>query len=258
MRFAVVGDPVAHSKSPAIHNAAFAALGIEATYGAIRVPAGEFDRIVAELVQGDLDGVNVTMPLKADAFGSVDDLSPAATVADSVNTVTVHDGALVGHNTDVDGVAYAINKLGVDDSSPVLILGAGGAARAAAVALKGRNLFVAARREAAARSVLETTAVVGDVVAWGEHVDNAIVINATPIGMHGGSLPDLVLEHAAAIVDMAYGEGQTSAVRTGWARELPTADGLDMLVGQAAAAFALFVGVEAPVTIMEAAARGDG
>lgn len=249
---------MAHSKSPAIHTAAFAAVGIEATYDAIRAPAGEFERIAAELTNGSLSGLNVTMPLKLEAYQSVDEHSKAATRAGSVNTVTVRGGTLVGHNTDIDGVAHAIGKLGLAGPSPILILGAGGAATAAAVAVDGQEVHVSARRNEAARSVLDTTHVTGEVVAWGEPVDGAVVINATPIGMSGGSIPDHVVDHAAAIVDMAYGDEPTSTMRAAVALRLPTADGLDMLVGQAAAAFALFVGVEAPIAIMEAAARGSG
>lgn len=254
-RFAVVGDPVAHSRSPAIHNAAYAACGIHATYDALRVRAGDFDRVVRELTAGDLAGVNVTMPLKDEAYQAVDEHSTGASRANAVNTIVVEDGRLMGHNTDIDGVAYAIARLAITGHPPVLILGAGGAARAAAVAVEDDTVHVSARRTEAAQSVLEVTAVRGSVVPWGEPVSGAIVINATPIGMHGGSIPAEVLDEAVAVVDMAYGDEPTSTIRYATERGVPTADGLDMLVGQAAAAFSLFVGVEPPLHAMETAAR---
>lgn len=255
--FAVVGDPVAHSRSPAIHNAAYAAQGLGARYGAIQVAAGEFDRVVADLTSGNLAGVNVTMPLKDEAYRAVDEHSIGATRARAVNTIVVDHGSLIGYNTDIDGVAHAIAKLSLNGHPPVLILGAGGAARAASVAVEDHMVHVSARRSDAAQSMLEATTVDGSVRAWGEPVSGAIVINATPIGMHGGSVPTEVLDEAAGVVDMAYGDVPTNTIRYASEREIPTADGLDMLVGQAAAAFSLFVGVEPSLDVMEVAARAQ-
>lgn len=254
-RFAVVGDPIAHSRSPAIHMAAYGALRVDATYRAIRVQAGQFCDVVEWLEDGELDGVNVTMPLKADAFRSVHRRSPRAERAGSVNTVKVAEGELEGANTDVDGVVHAINKLSADSDAPVLILGAGGAARAAVVAVEGRDIAVSARRSDAARSVLDTTGASGVVVAWDTAVPGAIVVNATPLGMHGERLPSQVLDEAVALVDMAYGDSETAAVEAAKRAGVPVADGLDMLVGQAAAAFTIFVGEAPPMEVMETAAR---
>lgn len=254
-RFAVVGDPVGHSKSPAIHTAAFAACGIDATYEAIRVRAGQFGMVADELRSGKLNGVNVTMPLKDEAFRSIDRSSPDAARAESVNTVTPADGLLTGRNTDVAGVMRAVDKLEVDDEAPVLILGGGGAARSAAIAVEGRTITVSTRRPMAAASLLEVSATIGTVAPWGAAIDGAIVINATPLGMHGESLPDEVLLSSAGLVDMAYGSQPTAAVTTARHLGIPVADGLDMLVGQAAAAFTVFTGMAAPLDVMETAAR---
>ena len=254
-RFAVVGDPVGHSKSPAIHRAAFAACGIDATYEAIRVRAGHFGRVADELRSETLNGVNVTMPLKGEAFRSIDRSSPDAARAESVNTVIPTDGLLTGRNTDVAGVMHAVDKLGVDDEAPVLILGGGGAARSAAIAVEGRTIIVSTRRPVAAASLLEVSATIGTVAPWGAAIDGAIVINATPLGMHGESLPEEVLQSSGGLVDMAYGSEPTAAVKTARHLGIPVADGLDMLVGQAAAAFTAFTGIAAPLDAMETAAR---
>ena len=255
MRFAVVGDPIDHSRSPAIHRAAFDHLGIDARYDAIRVPEGTFGTVVAMIGTGALDGVNVTMPLKTEAFEAVDHLGPEASASRAVNTVIPTDDGLRGDNTDVDGVTFAVERLGLDDETPVVILGGGGAARAAAVAMRARTTVIQTRRPGLGSELLAITGVDGTERAWGEPVDEAIVINATPLGMKGEDLPAGMLTVAAGLVDMVYGEHGTSAVHDARRAGLPVSDGLDMLVGQAASAFEQFTGHRAPVAAMEAAAR---
>ena len=250
----MVGDPVSHSRSPAIHRAGFAAVGIDATYEFLPTPPDRFATIVERLRAGDLDGVNVTMPHKDHAFDAADRLSASATRTRSVNTIVGDDGVLVGHNTDVHGVRYAHRIVGAPET-PVLILGSGGAARAALVALAHLDIAVAGRRPVNAEEASRATGVVAAVVPWGKGVPGALVVNATPVGMHGEALPAEVMELASAVIDMAYGESVTPAVA--WARDhgLPVADGLDMLVGQAATAFTHFTGHQPPLDAMAAAAR---
>ena len=255
MRFAVVGDPVGHSRSPAIHRAAFAAAGVNATYEAIEVASGAFTRVSAMIEQGDLDGVNVTMPLKTEAFVACSTLSPEASASGAVNTVTRPNGSLQGDNTDVDGVEHSVGRLHMAKEPPVLVLGGGGAARAACVALRGRDLAIAARRPGVGADVLARTGVDGEELPWGRHVPGAIVVNATPLGMRGETLPERILDDASGLVDMVYGEHATPAVEAARRRGIPVSDGIDMLVGQAARAFEILVGLPAPVDVMERAAR---
>ena len=254
MRFAVVGDPVSHSRSPAIHRAAFLATGVEATYDAIEIASGDFGSVVAMLERGDLTGANVTMPLKSEAFDACEMVAPEASASGAVNTATHADGRLHGYNTDVDGVRHSIDRLQLDEAS-VLILGGGGAARAACVALAGRDLAVSTRRPGAAAEVLDRTGVEGREVSWETPITGAIVVNATPIGMHGEELPTRVVREASGLVDMVYGDRTSPAVRDAQRAEIPTSDGIDMLVGQAARAFEIFVGHPAPIDVMERAAR---
>lgn len=255
MRFAVVGDPVDHSLSPRIHEAGYRELGIEATYEAIRVPIDGFDTVVAQLRSGDLSGANVTMPHKARAFEAVDTHSPAASRTGSVNAITVADGVLTGHNTDIAGVTAAWQGTGLDPETPSLILGAGGAAAAALVARRGNSVFVAARDAASARDLMERTGVPAMAIAWGEGVAGAAVINATPLGMNGEVLPNGPLAVASGLLDMAYGVEETPSVAAFRAQGRPCADGVDMLVGQAIEAFKLFTGQTPPGDVMMAAAR---
>ncbi|GMR02756.1 MAG: shikimate dehydrogenase [Acidimicrobiia bacterium] len=256
MRFGVVGDPVDHSRSPAIHNAGFEAFGIDARFVALRTPADGFDAIVRDLRSGALDGVSVTMPHKDNAYDSVDDLDDLAARSLAVNTIVATRGRLHGYNTDVEGVRYAVSKLGLTEGSPVLVLGYGGAARAALVALDGpRPISISGRDLDKARAFVASVDVDTDLVAWETAMPDAIVVNATPLGMHGEDLPAGLVEAAAGFVDMTYGSGTTPAIRAAEQRHIPSADGLDMLVGQAVRAFELFTGRPAPLHVFEQAAR---
>ncbi len=254
MKFGVVGDPVSHSRSPAIHRAGFAAVGVDATYEFLPTPPDRFAIIVAQLRSGELAGVNVTMPHKDHAFDAADSVSASAARTRSVNTIVREDGVLVGYNTDVDGVRYAHRIVG-EPTSRVLILGSGGAARAAMVAFEHLDITVATRRRDAADEASSATGVDVTVVPWGSGIPGAVIVNATPVGMHGEGLPAEVVTQASAVIDMAYGEGVTPAVA--WARDhgVPVADGIDMLVGQAATAFTHFTGHQPPLEAMASAAR---
>lgn len=254
MRLALLGDPVEHSRSPAIHNAALRAVGIEGTYEAKRTDAGGVATAIAGIRSGVLDGANVTMPLKAAALDAADSAAVEAIRAGAVNTLFLHDGAVRGENTDIGGMRDVAAGIGVPDGAPVLVLGAGGAAGAAVVAFGEHPLFVSARRPEAVEHLLEVAAVDGDPVEWGSAVDGAVVVNATPIGMHGGSLPAAVLGGAGGLIDLAYGDQSTPAVLALRGR-IPVADGIDHLVAQAARSFTFWTGTPAPIEVMERAAR---
>lgn len=255
MKFGVVGDPVEHSRSPAIHNAAFAALGIDAVYVLLETPADAFPSIVTMLRSGDLHGVNVTMPHKGNAYDAVDHHTDGALRTGAVNTITVKDDVLVGANTDIAGVRYAFDVAGVDDAAPVLVMGAGGAASAALVASEHRDVFVSARSADAATAARVRTDVAGTVVPWGDPVPGAVVVNATPLGMHGERLPYAVVEGASGLIDMTYGGAPSPAIAFADAQRIPHADGLDMLIGQAIEAFTIFTGIEPPTQVIIEAAR---
>lgn len=253
MRLALLGDPVAHSRSPAIHTAALAALGLSGTYEARRVGVGGVALAVQEIRSGALDGANITMPLKPDALDAVDEASLEAVRAGAVNTLVLRNGAVRGENTDIGGLRDVWAAADMPDA-PVLILGAGGGAGAALVALEGRELLVAARRSEAARALIASTGVPATHATWERPVPGAVVINATPLGMSGESLPGAVLETAAGLIDLTYGGVPTPAVR--WATgRVPVVDGIDHLVAQAARSFTLWTGLAAPVATMVTAAR---
>lgn len=249
MRLAVVGDPISHSLSPLIHKAALTALGIDGSYTAIRADSEGMGRVVADLRQGKLDGINVTMPHKAIAAALVDDLTPDARRARSVNTIVRgSDGTLMGHSTDIT----ALRRLWpVEAPTPVLVLGAGGAAAAACLAAGDRHLYVSARRPEAVTHLRHQLEMELARVPWGTVVVEAVVVNATPIGMSGEEFPPRIVDLAAAVIDLAYGESRTELVASSVDAGLPVVDGLQVLVAQAADSFRLWTGREAPVSVMQ-------
>jgi shikimate dehydrogenase len=254
LRLALLGDPVDHSLSPRLQAAALDAAGIEGVYVARRVDAAGMQAAVEELRRGELDGANVTMPHKSLAAALTDELGADAARAGSVNTLSVQAGRIRGVTTDVEGIRKAWKPLA---DGPVLLLGAGGAAAAALLALKGRPLTVAARRAEAADALIARTGIAAAIAPWGEPISDAVVVNATALGMRGEHLPEGILERAAGLFDMPYGSVPTPAVELARAIGLPVVDGLGMLLSQAALSFQLWTGVTPSLSVMRAAIGAD-
>jgi shikimate dehydrogenase len=255
----VIGDPVGHSRSPAMHNAAFGALGLDWVYVAFPVPRGAGAAAVRAMPALGLAGLNVTMPHKADAAAACDDLAPDAAALGAVNTVVDSAGTLVGHSTDGDGFLRALDDEDVAIAGQrAIVLGAGGAARAIAHALGrvGAHVTVAARRSEPARSAA-ALAPDGVAVGLGEiAVDRFdVIVNATPLGMHGEPPPfDTAKLRFDQCVDDTVYPAETPLLREARARGLRAAGGLGMLVHQGALSFSLWTGVAPPLDVMRAAA----
>ena len=259
----VIGDPVRHSRSPAIFNAAFAAAGLDWVYAAFPVAAGRGAEAVRSMPLLDLAGLNVTMPHKADAATACDVLTDGARALGVVNTCVLRsDGTVLGDSTDGDGFLRALADEDVDPhDATTLILGAGGAARSIARALGGAGAFITvAARNPAAAAAAAAFAPDGRAVAL-DAVDGLIsqfdlVVNATPIGMHGEMPPFDVraLRADAFVFDTVYVPDPTPLVEAARHVGRRSANGLGMLVHQAALAFRLMTGVEAPIDVMRAAA----
>lgn len=257
-RLTVLGDPVAHSLSPAMHNAVLAALGLEGVYSRRRVDDKGMRSAASEMRTGELHGANITMPHKGVAARLVDGLSPDAERAGSVNTWTLESrGRLLGHSTDVEAIRRVWVRAGLPTDRPVLVVGAGGAAAAAMVALEERELWCSARRAEAVSALAERVDVPFRPLGWGERLPGAVVVNATPLGMRGGELPVRLLEESEGLFDMSYlaTDEATGAVK--WMREsgMPASDGLEMLAAQAEASFEMWTGYGAPAGLMERVAR---
>lgn len=255
----IIGEPVGHSRSPAMHNAAFEALALDWVYVAFPVPRGQGAAAVRSVATLALAGLNVTMPHKADAATACDELSSEAAALGAVNTVVNADGTLVGHSTDGDGFLRALDDEGITVSKRrAVVVGAGGAARAITHALGrvGAHVTVAARRSDAARTA---ASLAPDSVAVGldeldvERFD--LVVNATPLGMDGEPPPfDTTQLHTGQFVFDTVYPVETPLLREARARGVRAAGGLGMLVHQGALSFSLWTGVVPPLDLMRDAA----
>lgn len=257
----VIGDPVDHSRSPAIHKAWLAELGIEGGYLATCVRPSELaDHFAARRADPDWRGCNVTMPLKQAVMPLLDQVDPAARRIGAVNCVYRGPQGLHGCNSDVDGIAASLSGVDLKDAK-VTIIGAGGAARAAIEYLKARETALIALlvRDPLKAADLRSAGPGTRIELWPlERCDGALsgaraVINASPMGMKGApamSSPLLacLAAHAPGTVmfDMVYEPLETPFLTAARENGAIAIDGLQMLVGQARAAFGLFFGRPAP------------
>lgn len=249
LRFVLLGDPVAHSLSPRLQAAALAAAQVEGSYTARRVDEAGMREAVEELRAGHLDGANVTMPHKLLAAQLADTLGPDAARTGAVNTLVTRQGTVAGMNTDVEAIRMA---WGVLPQGPVLILGSGGAAAAALLALANRPTSVSARRSDVARQALSRLDLRGEVIPWGEPLPGAVIVNATPIGMGGESLPPKLLAEASGLFDMPYRRRPTPALERAKELGIPAVAGVEMLIAQAALSFRIWTGFPGSFTAMRA------
>jgi len=265
---AVIGHPVRHSLSPAIHNAAFAAAGADWVYVAWDVAPGRAADALAAVRALGIGGLSVTMPHKEEAAAAVDELDPAASALRSVNTVVpMGDGRLRGHSTDGAGFVASLAAAGVAVAGQaVAVVGSGAAARAVVDALAragAAEVVVTARsaeRAAAAAALGGGRARIGtaaDVPGCG------IVVNATPVGMAGGPDAASVAVDAAllrpehVVADLVYHPLDTPLLQAAAAAGARCVDGLGMLVHQAALQQELWLGALPDVDVMLAAARAE-
>lgn len=253
--FAVLGDPVAHSLSPVMHNAAFRATGLDACYVALRCEVGRVGELVRGLVASG-GGGNVTVPHKETVVGSIARPSPSVSRLGAANTFWGDDGVVAGDDTDVEGILAALARLDAPATS-WLVIGTGGSARAAvaAAAERGAAVAVRSRDEGRGRDFSRWAAALG--VGAAEPAACEVVINATPLGLRpGDALPCPAAEHSRATValDLVYASGGTKWVSELRASGLRAVDGREVLVAQGAAAFQRwFPNVAPPVEVMRAA-----
>jgi shikimate dehydrogenase len=259
----VCGQPIRHSMSPVIHNAWIAAAGLDAAYVPFAPGEDNFETFVEGLRGGAIRGLNVTIPFKEQALTCADRCSDLARLAGAANLLMFEaDGTITADNTDGPGLldAIAVQAPGFELSiSPVVILGAGGAARgaAAALALAGAPRIsivnrTAARAEAIVRSIG------GVVEASSENELDALrgyavfVISATDLGVGGGPGPGARLELTptnAVVLDMVYKPLRTEFLRRAEAAGRRTVDGLEMLLRQAVPSFQAFYGLTPPSSV---------
>lgn len=270
----LIGNPVAHSSSPAMHNTACRALGLDYIYTALPVEKEDISLAIRGLKAMHVRGFNITMPGKMIAASIADVLSPEAKLSGSVNTMVIENDTLYGYSTDGYGFMESLRQKGIDLTNQKLtLLGGGGAANAICVqaALDGAKEISIFRRKSASwdetlafaeRVNAETNAVVSlfdihDTALLSEHILNSRALaNATPIGMAPSDeqMPiedPSVLHKDLAVFDAVYHPLETKLIKEAKARNLTTVSGLSMLLYQGAKAFEYFTGHEMPVEIVK-------
>jgi shikimate dehydrogenase len=263
----LIGDPVIHSLSPAMHNAAFAALDLDYTYLAFRVDGRNVDLALAGLKVLGARGLNVTVPHKTTVLPFLDAMSPDAQRIGAVNTIVNEGGKLTGYNTDITGFYQALEAAGFDPQGKrAVVLGTGGAARAAAHALAsmGARSIIISRQGSLEKGKYLARAIGGgasaaEITGLTESLNGAVLlVNATSAGMYPRSEETLVpaglLKPELTVFDVVYTPRETRLLRDAKNTGCAVIEGLEMLVYQGAASFELWTGRKAPLDIMRQAA----
>ena len=260
----VIGSPVRHSLSPVIHNAAFAAVGLDWVFLAFDVADGDAPAALEGMRALAIDGLSVTMPHKHAVARAVDRCSADAETLDAVNCVVREGGTLVGENTDGPGFLDALRlDVGFDpDGRRAVVFGAGGAARAVIRALGqagAAEVVVVNRTPGRAEAAAGLAGPVGRTGTADEVADADLVVNATPVGMTAGDavVPTDHLGAGQLVADLVYDPAVTPLLEAARANGATTVNGLGMLIHQAAHAFRLWTGEDAPVEVMSAAAVAE-
>lgn len=265
MRFGVAGYPVAHSRSPQMHDAAYAALGIDAEYQLLPIPPELFEETVRALPESGFHGINVTIPHKHAAAEIADEISPAVEAVGAANTLTFEDGLIKAENTDAPGMLAAIDR--PIEGARCLVLGAGGTARAATWALQDAKGDVSVWNRTTDRAVKiaeDLHVAVAFETEGGAEFD--VIVNTTALGMEaddteGSVLEGLGIDFAAVkpgvrIIDFVYRDGGSPLTNAARAAGLTVVDGGELLARQGALSFELWFGRPAPLDAMRAAATG--
>ncbi len=269
----IIGDPIEHTISPAMHNAAFAALGLDYVYVPFHVKPKELTKAIGGMRVLNMCGLNVTIPHKVAVMPLLDELDPLAEKIGAVNTIVNDNGKLKGYNTDAAGFIQGLLTSGAKPGEKtVVVLGAGGAARAITFALAdhGAEITILNRKEEldwalelAARVGKAYDKEIGALELNSNNLKKAlaradILVNATSVGMSPKNDDTLVssnlLRPGLVVYDIVYNPVATRLLKEAKQAGAQTISGVDMLVGQGAAAFELWTGEKAPVEIMKKAA----
>jgi shikimate dehydrogenase len=274
--YGILGYPIGHSRSPAMHNRAFAALGIDAMYVPFAVTPERLPQAIAAIRPLGLRGLNVTLPHKTAVMALLDRVEPDALAIGAVNTIYHDAGQLVGMNTDAPGLSRALGEAGVQlTAARVCVLGAGGAARASVVGLAragAARIAVAARRSAEAERLIaelapaagqtKLSALALDAAALTRcFADTDLVVQASSATLDDAPgaaelaalLPFARLPEAAAVIDLVYRPRETLVLKAAKATGKRGIDGLGMLLHQGAIAFERWIGLPAPLEAMRQA-----
>lgn len=264
----VIGKPVGHSLSPAIHNAAFRALGLNFVYLAWQVDTIG-DAVKGLRALGNFRGASVTIPHKVAAMQFLDHVEPTAKQIGAINTIVADKGELSGYNTDATGALRALREGGVElKGRRIVVLGSGGAARAIAVALAAdsgvENLTLLGIEDSERTRLAQDVRSVGVATVEDSHLDEAalrrvlpdshVLIHCTPVGMSPKSdstcVPASLLHSGLAVMDIVYNPRETQLLKDAKFAGCKTIPGLEMFLNQAVTQFELWTNQAAPVTVM--------
>ncbi len=269
--FGVIGDPIEHSLSPVMQNAAFEASKLDCAFLPFKVESSQLGKAIDGMRALDIQGLNVTMPHKTAILSFLDEVDTTAKVLKAVNTVKNEDGKLLGFNTDGAGAMSALRENGVDlRGKKVMLLGAGGAARAIgfAVAAQADELSILNRSIQPAAELADIVHqkfnskvfayALSPLTIRGVLVDADLLINATSVGMKPNAAKTLVpsewLKPDLAVMDIVYDPLETKLARNAKAAGAKVVSGVEMLIYQGAASFEIWTGKKAPVEVMRKAA----
>ncbi len=267
--FAVIGDPIDHSLSPNIHSAAFRELNLDCSYLAYRIPKGELEEGIEGLKKIKIEGFNVTIPHKVEMMKFLEKIDESCSLIGAVNTVVNTNGVLKGYNTDMDGFLDPFKKknLKILDSK-VLLLGAGGAARAIVAGFakeKTMSITIANRTlenakklsEFAKKNGLDANVIKIDDVGDSTK-DYSIIVNATSVGLKNESSPISLegINENTIVYDIVYMPMNTDFLKKAKEKNAIVIFGYEMLLGQAVRAFEIWHGMEAPYNAMKKALLG--
>ncbi len=263
----VIGDPIEHSMSPAMHNAAFQKMGIDYLYVPFKVRREELGRAIDGMRALNIIGLNVTIPHKVAVIPLLDKLDPLAEKIGAVNTIVNEDGFLTGYNTDATGFLQPLLERGIEPGGKdIVMLGAGGGSRAVCFALaqRGAHLVILNRTPAKAEELArhlthafekEVEALKLDEKNLAMALEKAdILVNATSVGMHPGAdetpVPARLLKSGLVVGDIVYNPIKTRLLREAEAAGAETVSGIDMLVWQGALAVEKWIGLKEPIALM--------
>jgi shikimate dehydrogenase len=265
---AVIGSPISHSLSPAIHNAAFAAAQRDGDYAAVECGLGEVESTMERLQSAGLLGLSVTMPLKEAVIDCLDFVTPDADFLNAVNCISFGPSGSIGHNTDGDGCCDALIEQGGARlrGATVVLLGAGGTARSVALALvrRGAHVVVVNRTQSHAMDLVGSFAGFGDEVSIsvGDQstiASASILINATSVGMNSSEIPvdPSLLHNQLTVLDAVYSPLETSLLAAARLAGASVVDGLWMLIHQARHQQKLWFGEFSDASAMRLAAERE-
>ncbi len=267
----VIGDPIEHTLSPIIQNAAFKALDLDYVFLAFKVSPNQVDKAIAGMRALEIVGLNVTMPHKEAVIKHLDQIDENAKFLNAVNTIHNKDGQLIGYNTDGIGAIKALKENGSNPKGKkILLLGAGGSARAIAYALAKQTdeLIILNRTVSVAKKIVNllnktlNKKILADSLTTQkirEHIQQSdILINATSVGMKPNSnqslIPKQLIKPKMTIMDIVYNPVETKLAREAKSAGAKVVSGTEMLIYQGAASFEIWTGKTAPVEVMRKAA----